>query len=116
VRFPFMLRSTHQFFMDSMIINLKGREDLIVALRQQLAEKNKHIDALQDMLTNPKCNDYTSEGAKKEKIRHEPIAMGRGGWRGQAERASNLTVPKPKDSVQALEQRVAEQGGKVDAV
>jgi hypothetical protein len=110
-----MLRSTHEYFMDAMRINLKGREDLIVALRQQLAEKNKHIDALQEILVTPKCNDYT-QGDSKQRKSSDPIVFGRSGWRGMAERASDLTVPKPKDSVTALEERVKAEGGKVDAI
>jgi hypothetical protein len=111
-KLPVMLRSTHEFFMDSMRINLQSREELIKVLREQLAEKNKHIDALQEMLTSPKCNDYTQQERKPEQV----LTTGRGGWRARAEEASNKTIPVPKDSVKALEQRVTEQGGKVDAV
>jgi hypothetical protein len=119
-RFPFILRSDHDFHMEAMRINLQSREDLIAILRRVLAEREHtistqeaSIESLTKLLTDSKCNDYTPKDPQKGL---EPFSHSRGGWRGKAEAMSSATFPKPKDSVAQLEERVRQQGGKTDAV
>lgn len=112
LRWPVILKSTHESFMDIMRANLESRSATIEVLKGIIKERDDQIAALAKTWADHKCNDYTSKVAPKPKVA-EFAPSGRGGWRARAELASNATIPAPSDSSAALDKRVKEQGGTV---
>ena len=90
--------------------NLETREHVIDHYKMVITERDQKIKDLEALLTGLKCNDYTRSAKAGEK-KDVPAHFGRAGWRSRAKLASDRTIPAPNDSIQALEQRVKEQGG-----
>lgn len=84
-------------------------------LKSQIALKEVEVKALLNTIAAQKCNHYTSTDLLNEKKppQTRQIRGGRSNWRARAQEASNLTIPKPADSIVALEEKVLAEGGKV---
>jgi hypothetical protein len=112
MKWPFMLRATHDALMGAMQANLESRIEAFLTIRQLLKDRDEQIAALTKILTSPECNDYTQKDAEKPK---KPILapVGRIGWRTRSQMASEATIPPPADSMKSLEERVKREGGTV---
>lgn len=113
MKWPFMLKSTHDSILSIMQANLDVRSENIQVLYDIIGEKDKQIASLVELQVALKCNDYTSPERSTPKSGIETMPSGRGGWRARAEYISEKTIPVPTDSAAALELRVKQQGGTV---
>lgn len=109
---PFVSRGHHVNRINQLQQAQYLQATVILDLEHTIEEKDKQILALTELINTAKCNDYTSAGRKTAKT-DEFAPQGRSGWRTRSQRASDLTVPKDNDSVEALKQRVANDGGTV---
>jgi hypothetical protein len=108
MKFWFILRSDHEAQVDALLGTIKALEELKLALQAHIIEKGEEIAGLTEILTSPKCNDYTQKSPERPKGREISINT-RSGWRTRAELAARATLPPPADSAQALERRVEAQ-------
>jgi hypothetical protein len=108
MRSPVILRSTHESIVDALLGTIRALEELKIAQQSYIIERDAQIAQLSELLTSPKCNDYTQKSPEKPKSR-EFVINTRSGWRTRAELAARATLPPPADSAQALERRIEAQ-------
>lgn len=91
------------------------RGELVEALRAQIAIQKAQIEQLKGLFDKTSQFEITEQTEETVTLRSKAPVMpsGRAGWRARSAERSDRTVPAPADSVQALERRVAEAGGKV---
>jgi len=80
---------------------------------KRLQEQEKYIKLLEETLHLAVTVKQTAEPIPVVTEDKEPVVTGRGSWRTTFARESSKSIPKPADSVAALEERVKEAGGKV---
>ena len=80
---------------------------------KRLQEQEKYIKLLEEALHLAVTVKQTAEPIPAITEDKEPVVTGRGSWRTTFARESSKSIPKPADSVAALEERVKEAGGKV---
>lgn len=100
--------------------SIKARDNVIELQKAHILTLMYDNKLLRAKVDPPKCNDYTPEPPKIEEsvpVEKKPFVptVSRGGWRGKSAQVSarTRTIPLPKDSVKALEERVRREGGKV---
>ena len=89
---------------------------LLVQTNEKLALKESDVSRLTVLLAkseSQKCNHYTSKNPESGTKASTSTTQqhSRSGWRSRAKEASKHTLPKPKDSVSALQQKVISEGG-----
>lgn len=129
MKWPFISRKFHEAQVGILLANLETRGDAITTLKEIIQERNTLIDCLKGniesyymenerlikLLTAPRVM-ITSENKpqSEKKVSPDPnYPSGRGGWRQKSRMLSDSTAPKPQDSIQALEQKVLNEGGTV---
>ena len=109
MKFPFMLRSDHDAHMKLLNLNVCILQESIQDKNRQLIEKEQEIQALILQLAANRVTEVAVES--KKRLGEAPILIGRSAWRSQATLKSQSTVPAPKDSAKALEEKVIREGG-----
>lgn len=91
------------------------RGELVLALRAQIVLLTAQNEQLKQLFDKTSAFEITEQTDETVTLRSKQpvIANGRAGWRARAAERSDRTIPAPADSVEALERRVAEAGGKV---
>lgn len=110
-----MLRSTLETEREQCAKVILHQDMEIQDLKSQVVLKEVEVKALLHTISLQKCNHYTSSDLLNEKKppQTRQVRGGRSNWRARAQEASNLTIPKPADSIIALEEKVIAEGGKV---
>ena len=91
------------------------RGELIDVLREQIATQKAQIEQLKQLFDKTSQFEITEQTEETVTLRSKAPVMpaGRAGGRARSAERSDRTVPAPADSVEALERRVAEAGGKI---
>jgi hypothetical protein len=116
MKLPIMLRSTHE----ALFTSLKANFDAVYQINEELISKCKEYAAENAVLRlqlAQKSVIITPDKPKEEPKKHLDILNtlpGRGAWRTRARLRSEKTMPKPKDSIAALQEKVKREGGTID--
>lgn len=91
------------------------RGELVESLRALLKVREEQLEQVKQLFDKTSAFEITEQTDETVTLRskHPEITHGRAGWRARAAERSDKTIPAPADSVEALERRVAEAGGKV---
>jgi hypothetical protein len=91
------------------------RGELVDVLREQVATQKAQLEQLKQLFDKTSQFEITEQTEETVTLRSKAPVMpsGRAGWRARSAERSDKTVPAPADSVEALQRRVAEAGGKV---
>lgn len=108
MKFPFMLRSDHDEQVRLTNVIISSLQQKVSDMGVDLIRKEKEIQALIDQLAE---NQNSMGHIDQVRPKIEPILSGRGGWRARAMKRTRDSIPTPKDSSQALEERVKKEGG-----
>lgn len=112
MRFPLMSRADHNEHLRLMNVVISSLEQTIRDKDIVITEKNLEILSLMEQLTAQTPASRRTREPKEPKPKTVAIT-GRSGWRARAEQTSRETIPPPRDSAQALEQKVIREGGTV---
>ncbi len=112
MHWPLMFRITHELEVNLLRANAEAWKSNCDDLHDCLRDKKAENEALKELLTSQSVM-ITPKGTENKPKQGEPVVVGRGGWRSRSEMASRATIPKPNDSIDALNIRVKEQGGTV---
>jgi hypothetical protein len=111
MKFPLILRSDHEEEIRLTNIIISSLQQKVVDQGLVIAKQEKEIEALIEHL-NLATATPTLPAPKIPKV-SELILTGRGGWRARATKRTRDSIPTPRDSGQALEEKVKKEGGKV---
>ena len=118
MKWPLMFRNTHEKYYNHTEALVKAQSEItawqsaeIESLQNVIITLRTENKALTDSLTQQRVVNKPDKAEDKPKGTHIP--NGRSGWRARSAILSDRTVPAPKDSARALEERVNREGGKV---
>ena len=119
MKFPFISRNRHRAttaLLRTKIVQqrevISAQADEILVLQEKVSAQEQQISGFLEVISKGKVYRDTSEKPKTTQI-DDSGGAGRAGWRTMASHRSSRTMPQPKDSVEALEQRVSAEGGTV---
>ena len=94
---------------------LVAAKDLLIdMLRAELETQKRQNEELKALFNKTSQFEVVEQKDETVTLRAKtlPEQAGRAGWRARSAARSDATVPVPADSVEALERRVVEAGGK----
>jgi hypothetical protein len=109
MRLPILLRTDHEEQVRLFNVIIDSHLSTIEELKFKLQQRDNEIENLMSELTG----EAPARIPKEHKSRSLTVLPGRSGWRAKAQARSRATIPPPKDSAKALEDKVIREGGKV---
>lgn len=112
MRLPFIWREDHDTILRQANMILCDRDNKVAELQSRIKILEIEKRALIEQLSAPPEPLAPQQKERKPSVPYN----GRSGWRAKATMRSRETVPAPKDSEAALEERVIKEGGISSAI